>query len=175
MAKKTYIGVNNVAREVKKMYIGVNGIAKKVTKAYIGDENGKARLVYQYQESSGYQIYFNDIRWDAEGWKGGSTIRTVITKPDSTTENILEGPSNIATFEPGITDVEIKVYRNISHNYPVITIENYDTGEVIYSERDGIYNLEVEGGSIGSNDVTHYWDFRIPDDFTFNLNIWIDC
>lgn len=63
MAKKTYIGVNNAAREVKKMYIGVNGIAKKVTKAYIGDENGKARLVYSAEVR--YNItYLNSRYWD---------------------------------------------------------------------------------------------------------------
>ena len=39
MAKKTYIGVNNVARQVKKVYIGVNGVARKVKKIYIGVAN----------------------------------------------------------------------------------------------------------------------------------------
>ena len=59
MAKKTYIGVNNVAREVKKMYIGVDGVAKKVAKAYIGDENGKARLVY----SAANYYHFTFAEW----------------------------------------------------------------------------------------------------------------
>ena len=36
MAKKAYIGVNNVARKIKKGYIGVNGVARKIKKAYIG-------------------------------------------------------------------------------------------------------------------------------------------
>lgn len=42
MAKKVYIGVNNVARKVKKIYIGVGGVARKVKKGYIG-VNGVAR------------------------------------------------------------------------------------------------------------------------------------
>ena len=54
MAKKTYIGVNNVARQVKKVYIGVNGVARKVKKIYIGVANiarqifGGGELSYRY-------------------------------------------------------------------------------------------------------------------------------
>lgn len=33
MAKKLYIGVNGIAREVKKIYIGVNGVAREVKRA----------------------------------------------------------------------------------------------------------------------------------------------
>lgn len=36
MAKKVYVGVDNVARKVKKMYIGVDGVARKIKKGYIG-------------------------------------------------------------------------------------------------------------------------------------------
>ena len=46
MAKKLYVGVDNVAQRIKKAYIGVNGIAKKIKKIYIGDANNKARLFY---------------------------------------------------------------------------------------------------------------------------------
>ena len=46
MAKKAYIGVNNVARRIKKMYVGVNGIARRIKKAYI---NG-AFDVKEYKE-----------------------------------------------------------------------------------------------------------------------------
>ena len=47
MAKKAYIGINGVSKNIPLMYIGVNGIAQKITKAYIGDENGIARLFYE--------------------------------------------------------------------------------------------------------------------------------
>lgn len=53
MAKKIYIGVNNVSRKVKKMYIGVNGVARKVKKAYIG-VNGVARLFFTGGELAYY-------------------------------------------------------------------------------------------------------------------------
>jgi hypothetical protein len=46
MAKKTYVGVNNIARNVSKMYVGVNGVARKVKKAYVG-VNGVAKQVYE--------------------------------------------------------------------------------------------------------------------------------
>ena len=36
MAKKVYIGVDDVARKVKKMYLGVHGKARKIKKGYIG-------------------------------------------------------------------------------------------------------------------------------------------
>ena len=53
MAKKTYIGVNNVARQVKKVYIGVNGVARKVKKIYIGVAN-IARQIFGGGELSYY-------------------------------------------------------------------------------------------------------------------------
>ena len=46
MAKKTYVGVNNIARNVSKMYVGVNGVARRVKKAYVG-VNGVARQFYR--------------------------------------------------------------------------------------------------------------------------------
>lgn len=36
MSKKWYVGVNNVAREVKHPYIGVNNVARKVKNGYVG-------------------------------------------------------------------------------------------------------------------------------------------
>lgn len=45
MAKKVYIGVDDIARRVKKIYIGVGGVAKKVRKGYIG-VGGIARLFF---------------------------------------------------------------------------------------------------------------------------------
>ena len=36
MAKKSYIGIDGKARQVKKWYIGVGGKARKVKKGYIG-------------------------------------------------------------------------------------------------------------------------------------------
>ena len=36
MSKKSYIGINNTAHEVKKTYIGIDGVARAVKKVYIG-------------------------------------------------------------------------------------------------------------------------------------------
>ncbi len=52
MAKKIYIGVGDVARNVKKIYIGVDGIARRVKKAYIGI-GGVARPIL----SNGLEYY----------------------------------------------------------------------------------------------------------------------
>lgn len=39
MAKKTYVGIDNLARKVRKMYVGVDNTARKIRKAYIGVNN----------------------------------------------------------------------------------------------------------------------------------------
>lgn len=36
MAKKAYVGVNGIGKNVKKIYVGVNGVPKKVVKGYVG-------------------------------------------------------------------------------------------------------------------------------------------
>ena len=45
MAKKAYVGVSNVARNISKMYVGVSGVARKITKAYVG-VNGVAQQFF---------------------------------------------------------------------------------------------------------------------------------
>lgn len=56
MAKKMYIGANNVARKVKKQYIGVDGKARKVKKGYIG-VGGVARPFF----SGGQLVYYGAL------------------------------------------------------------------------------------------------------------------
>lgn len=56
MAKKAYIGVNNVARKIKKGYVGVNGVARKIKKAYVGI-GGVARPCW----SGGELAYYGTI------------------------------------------------------------------------------------------------------------------
>lgn len=47
MPKKTYVGVNNKAKNVpSKGYIGIANKAKKLLKGYVGDANGKAQLFW---------------------------------------------------------------------------------------------------------------------------------
>lgn len=56
MAKKMYIGVNNVARKVKKQHLGVDGKARKVKKGYIG-VGGVARPFF----SGGQLVYYGAL------------------------------------------------------------------------------------------------------------------
>ena len=56
MAKKAYIGVNNVAHKIKKGYIGIDGVARKIKKAYIGI-GGVARPCW----SGGELAYYGTI------------------------------------------------------------------------------------------------------------------
>lgn len=51
MAKRAYIGINNVAKKIKKIYVGIGGVAKKVKKAYVGI-GGVAKLFF----SVGYTL-----------------------------------------------------------------------------------------------------------------------
>lgn len=80
MAKKAYIGINGVSKNIPLMYIGVNGIAQKITKAYIGDENGIARLFYESSISLDEDLVLslidfeytknNDGTYTLTAWKG---------------------------------------------------------------------------------------------------------
>ena len=63
MAKKMYVGVSDVARNVSKMYVGVNGVARKVNKVYVG-VNNVARECY----SAGLKIVT---------WNGGTDAEIV--------------------------------------------------------------------------------------------------
>ena len=53
MAKKTYIGVDGVARKIKKGFIGIDDFARKIKKAYIGI-GGVARPFWSGGELSYY-------------------------------------------------------------------------------------------------------------------------
>ena len=80
MAKKTYVGVDNIAREVKKIYLGVDGVARKVKKAYIGDANGTARLVYS---SNMFNITYNFVDINGSGDNFESALNYMTFLPDS--------------------------------------------------------------------------------------------
>lgn len=60
MAKKCYVGVNGIAKNVKKMYVGVNGVPKKVLKGYVG-VNGVPKLFFDGQEFDGlvFTVFVN--------------------------------------------------------------------------------------------------------------------
>lgn len=52
MAKKMYVGVSNLARNVPKAYVGVGDVARKIIKAYVG-VSGVAQQFY----SAGFDAY----------------------------------------------------------------------------------------------------------------------
>lgn len=49
MAKKCYVGINGIPKNVKKIYVGVDGVPKKVVKGYVG-VNGVARLFWDNEK-----------------------------------------------------------------------------------------------------------------------------
>lgn len=57
MAQKCYIGLNNLAKEIKNIYVGVNGVARKVVKGYVG-VNGIARQFYGLGPISAADFWF---------------------------------------------------------------------------------------------------------------------
>lgn len=74
MAKKIYVGVDNLARSVNTAYIGVNNIAKKVKKAYVG-VGGKARLFYSEQPTN--PVYYKTgLEYMYEHSRGGAVTNT---------------------------------------------------------------------------------------------------
>lgn len=70
MAKKLYVGVNGIARQVNNIYVGVNGVARKVIKGYVG-VGGVARPFWTQEKIS----YYGTI--DSLSRPGESTGATV--------------------------------------------------------------------------------------------------
>lgn len=68
MAKKAYIGVDNVAHKIKKAYVGVDGVARRIKKAYIGI-GGVARPCYSIDGISymGHVANCSDARSSGAG------------------------------------------------------------------------------------------------------------
>lgn len=72
MAKKTYLGVDGVARKVKKGYVGLDDVARKIRKAYIGI-GGVARPCW----SDGNKVaYYGKVTSLSVG-RGGAATATV--------------------------------------------------------------------------------------------------
>jgi hypothetical protein len=53
MTRAAYIGVENLARNVKNIYVGVNDTARSVVKGYVGDEDGIAKQFWPPLKDSG--------------------------------------------------------------------------------------------------------------------------
>lgn len=60
----SYIGINDVAHNIKKIYLGDDSeIARKVKKVYLGDKNGIAKLVWQSVIEAGSIKFTESTTW----------------------------------------------------------------------------------------------------------------
>jgi hypothetical protein len=86
MAKKCYVGVNNLAQNCSKIYVGVNNVARKVVKGYVG-VNGVAQQFWLAKPP--YALYWHgDLCTDITGgwettaqpsWSGSTCVAPVVT------------------------------------------------------------------------------------------------
>lgn len=61
MAKKAYVGINNLSKNGTQLYIGVGNLSKKVVKGYIG-VNNQSRLFWELaEETDGFWFFFETI------------------------------------------------------------------------------------------------------------------
>ena len=66
MAKKAYVGVNGLARNITKMYVGINGVAHKIKAAYVG-VNGVARKFFGGTPATNFTTSPLPRNWSGEG------------------------------------------------------------------------------------------------------------
>lgn len=69
MAKKAYVGINDIARNISKMYVGVNGVARKVVKGYVG-VNGVAQQFWGDGSSAGFWFYYSAVTGNIIEYRG---------------------------------------------------------------------------------------------------------
>ena len=79
MSKKWYVGVNNVAREVKHPYIGVNNVARKVKSGYVG-AGGVARQFFTHEYTWGK---YNVDVVNNYGYRQLTSYRENVTAPEN--------------------------------------------------------------------------------------------
>lgn len=132
MAKKSYIGVGNVAHNVKKMYIGVDGVARKVKKAYIG-VNGVARLCW-----SGETFY----TWEQWNVNTSQNISVANRSSEIWSSRTTRGDA------PDISDIpSVQCYSSISMS----------GGAIVGSGSLGSKSIDDTGGSYFFYDNTWYY------------------
>lgn len=118
MGKKTYIGVDDLARKVKKAYIGVDGVARKIKKMYIGDSSGVARCIF----SSVVEAIFKGIVYSYSSntyfsfkTRSGETLSTAVnntlsTASDSTTRMCVSKSGEYISFSKSYLYVYVYKY-----------------------------------------------------------------
>lgn len=116
MAKKSYIGISNYARNIKAMYVGVSNSAKKVLKGYIGDANGIARQFFL-----GYTLHTGSpfpTTWTSSDVKTASGTNTDGVVFDVVAET---SDSDYTTYVKNLfTSTGYRVFDNLSSNNTIL-------------------------------------------------------
>ena len=132
MAKKAYIGINDVARKAKKMYVGVAGVARQTKKGYIGI-NGVARLFFE----NGFKVTIkhND--------SGSMYYTCSITLQDGT---VVPAGTRVYTLPAGST-ITLRTGTNTNKRTASITLN----GTVVKS---GSYDISYVYTVVGEATIT---------------------
>ena len=122
MATRVYVGVNNIARQVRKIYIGVNNVAKRVRKGYIGVA-GVARLFFV---GSGKIVFketksFETARYDLNA----ATVGNYAVFGPGRTGNTVWGGNYEAYSNSLTTSVISATGEAVVSGYGAATIGNY--------------------------------------------------
>ena len=137
MAKKIYVGVNNIARNVPKAYVGVGGVARKIIKGYVGDANGVARLFF---DGSG------------GGAVGAWLYFTPLTTPFAWTEN---GNLSYAKSNIGIAYFGIAICHTPSGDAYTPILVSPDPNAVEYDDSSGGHGTSQ--GTVNHGTKVWYW------------------
>lgn len=144
MAKKMYIGVDEIARKVKRGYIGVDGVARKIKRGYIG-VGGIARICFSGGELAYYGTIDNHTMAISDG-----TATTVGNYA------LFHGSINYSTIYAINTSLVISTPTGLSKKVYVMastTVGNYaifaggrdynDGGSTKYSSTAWAYNMSL--------------------------------
>lgn len=128
MAKKFYVPINHISKEVKKMYVPVNGVSKKITKAYCS-VNGLSKQFWGDEE-----ILKTWIRKTWYGIDAGAYIRGDNVWSDGT--NIyLSNSWDYGTSQEYVLDKLTSTWSKKTWNGDVPSIK----GSAIWSDGNNIY------------------------------------
>ena len=159
MSKKWYVGVNNVAREVKHPYIGVNNVARKVKNGYVG-AGGVARQFFtgEYKWKK-YKVVTN-TSYKAVEWHTGAVYWDI--RPDSRDAHKYGGLNNINNSTGKFISLGIK--EHVYHYEK----EKYGDNPPHYWLADNVY--EIIGSALPGRwhiDIVYDIDSATEADYLF--------
>lgn len=138
MAKKVYLGVSNVARNVKAMYVGVGGVARKITKGYIG-VGEVAKLFYSSEYT--WAKYSSIYRYGAY-IESGPTSTTITTYASNSSERYVQQLTYKSVGGPYLyftsDDIYPYVYKTGSVNF---TSHGLEVGKMYCSKYSSVLGL----------------------------------